>query len=171
MVGFFLRLSDNVDRVVKVVAVPVCIFFVGVVFMGVVSRYVVRAPIISSVELSRIGFIWSTFLGAAICVKRESHIKLMFLFERMPLVVQDTLQVTLSILMAWFFGFLTFKGVQLLDAVSGTFFPASGISQIWMFAALPIGSLAMFIHALTFIIRDVSRLFSRKDNVQTIYPH
>ena len=70
MVSLLRRLSDRVDWVARALLVPIGIAFILIVFLGVVTRYVFQVPIITSVELARIGFVWAAFLGAAVCLKQ-----------------------------------------------------------------------------------------------------
>ena len=118
------RLSDGIDAVTRFVAVPIGIATILIVFFEVLMRYVFRAPLITSVELARLGFVWSCFLGAALGVKRSAHIRFVFFLEKCGPIGDALLQLGVSILCTAFFAFLMVKGVEMTQRVYETFFPA-----------------------------------------------
>lgn len=158
MARLLTRISDWTDRLVRILAVPVGIGFILVVFFGVLTRYVFRTPIITSIELARLGFVWSCFLGAALGVKREKHVQFVFLVERLRPLGQRLVRFGVTLLSAGFFLFLVLKGLQMVQAVQDTYFPALGFSQVWLYLPLPLSGAFMLIHALAFLARALQAL-------------
>jgi len=154
------RLSDLVDAATRCLAVPIGIATVLIVFFEVLLRYVFRAPLITSVELARLGFVWSCFLGAALGVKRGSHIRFVFFLEKCGPVGRALLQLGVSLLCTAFFGFLVGKGVDMTQRVYETFFPALGFSQLWLYLPLPLSAVIMLIHGVAFVAADLAALRS-----------
>jgi len=152
------QLSDWADGMARILLVPIGIFFISVVFLGVLTRYVFHAPIVSSIELARISFVWAAFLGAAICFKGEKHTQFAFLMDAVSVRARSALKVAISGLCLAFFAFLTVKGTQMVEMVRATYFPALGWSQMWLYLPLPLSAAVMFLHALAFLSRDVDRL-------------
>lgn len=152
------RLSDRVDDVTRLLAVPIGIATILIVFFEVLMRYVFRAPLITSVELARLGFVWSCFLGAALGVKRSSHIRFVFFLERCPGMWRALLQAGVSLLCTAFFAFMLLKGVEMTERVYDTFFPALGFSQLWLYVPLPISAAIMLVHGLAFTAADLAAL-------------
>lgn len=148
MVRALSRLSDGVDRAVWLLAVPVGLATILIVFFEVLMRYVFRAPLITSVELSRIGFVWSCFLGAALGVKRSRHIRFVFLIERLPAAGRRVLGAAVSLLSVGFFLVVLVQGVHMVQRVADTYFPALGLSQLWLYLPLPVTAACMLIHTL-----------------------
>lgn len=155
------RLSDWIDTATRLLAVPIGITTVLIVFFEVLMRYVFRAPLITSVELARLGFVWSCFLGAALGVKRGSHIRFVFFLEKCGPVGGALLQVGVSLLCTAFFGFLVVKGVEMTQRVYDTFFPALGFSQLWLYLPLPVSAAVMLVHGLAFVAADLTALRSQ----------
>jgi TRAP-type C4-dicarboxylate transport system permease small subunit len=155
VVLFLKGVSDWTDRLARVLLVPIGIGFIGVVFLGVLTRYVFRAPIITSVELARIGFVWAAFLGAAVCLKQEKHTQFLFLLDRLAGRARAATLVVIDLISLGFFCLLVFKGIQMVQAVRETFFPALGWSQLWLYLPLPVCAACMLVHALAFLARDL----------------
>lgn len=156
------RLSDGVDTVTRFLAVPIGIVTILIVFFEVLMRYVFRAPLVTSVEMARLGFVWSCFLGAALGVKRGSHIRFVFFLEKCGHVGSRALQLAVSLLCSAFFGLLVLKGVEMVQRVYDTYFPALGISQLWLYLPLPVSAGIMLVHGLTFVAADLAALCSAR---------
>lgn len=155
MVLFLKGVSDWTDRLARILLVPIGIGFIGVVFLGVLTRYVLRAPIITSVELARIGFVWSAFLGAAVCLKNEKHTQFLFLLDKLRGTPRGAVQVTIALLSVGFFSVVTLKGIQMVQAVQDTYFPALGWSQMWLYLPVPVCCAFMLVHSVAFLARDI----------------
>jgi TRAP-type C4-dicarboxylate transport system permease small subunit len=152
------QMSDWADRLARLLLVPIGICFISVVFLGVLTRYVFHAPIVSSIELARISFVWAAFLGAAICFKGEKHTQFGFLLDAVSARARASLKVAIALLCLGFFAFLVVKGVQMTQMVEATYFPALGWSQLWLYLPLPVSACCMFLHALAFLGRDLNAL-------------
>jgi len=148
MLLFLSRLSELTDRLVRILLVPFALFTILIVFFEVLMRYVFRAPIITSVELARLGFVWSCFFGATVCFKRQKHIQFLFFTENFGRRGKRIVQATVDLLSLGFFLFLMVKGIQMAEAVEPTYFPALGWSQLWLYLPLPLNALFMLIHTI-----------------------
>jgi len=158
LVLWLKQLSDWVDRFVKIIAIPIGIGTILIVFFEVLMRYVFRFPIITSIELARLGFVWSCFMGAAICMKQEKHIKFVFVIEKFGLMSQKMIKLCVDLLSVGFFSFLLVKGIQMVRAVQYTYFPALGWSQLWLYFPIPLSAACMLIYGITFLARDTKDL-------------
>ncbi len=162
MVRFLRRVSDWTDWLARGLLVPIGIAFIMVVFLGVLTRYVFRAPIITSVELARIGFVWSAFLGATVCLKKEKHTQFFFLLDRLRGTLRGVAKVAISFLSVGFFSLLTVNGVLLVQAVQDTYFPALGWSQVCLYLPVPVCSAFMLVHSIAFLFRDIQGMIWTK---------
>jgi len=158
---FLRQVSDWTDRLTRLIAVPVGIATILIVFFEVLMRYVFRAPLITSVELARLGFVWSCFLGAALGVKRGSHIRFLFFLEKCGPRGGAWLQLGVSLLCAAFFAFMVLQGVEMTQRVYETYFPALGFSQLWLYLPLPLSTGIMLVHGLAFVAADLAALRAR----------
>lgn len=64
----------------------------------VVSRYVLHAPLILSDELGGYAMVAVTFLGLAFCAQDKSHIRLIFVVERLNPVVAGRIRLATLVL-------------------------------------------------------------------------
>ena len=137
------RVLNWADRVLAVVIeAPTVLAVVAEVFLlliGVLSRYVFRAPIIWSDELASIIFLWLAMFGAAVALQRGRHMRLSYVVGRLPphlARVAEVLAVGLPVL------FVAFTFGAALDYAEDQSFietPALGWSGLVRAAALPAG--------------------------------
>lgn len=64
-----------------VVAGLAMIVGVGIMFLGVVARYIFNAPMSFVDEIAPIFFVWSTLVGYSIAMRKDEHIKMDALYE------------------------------------------------------------------------------------------
>ena len=67
-------LARATDRLLEVVIVTCLVLMVVLVFLNVVLRYVLNSGIGVSDELARMLFIWLTFFGAILGLRRRQHV-------------------------------------------------------------------------------------------------
>ena len=137
MIAAVRRASDLANRVTEWALVPVVLFFAGLLIVTVFSRYIFQLPIITSVEMTRLAFVWATFLGVAAGVKRGVHVRVVAFVS----LLHGSF-LLFGLLMVWYGYFLTVQ-------MSGTSFPPLGISQSWLYGVLPVTGALMVLHALS----------------------
>src|SRR5689334_23847317 len=79
-------MAGRADRVlgglVEAVAALLVLAEIGVLFAGVVSRYVFHAPLVWSDELASILFLWLSMLGAVVALRRGEHMRMTALLQK-----------------------------------------------------------------------------------------
>ncbi len=78
------RLGRAVDRAVDGVCVLSLVVMVAVTLLQVFCRYVLNASLLWPEEVARWLFVWMVFLGMAIAVRRNAHIRIDMFLEMMP---------------------------------------------------------------------------------------
>ena len=149
MIHALKRTSDAVNRATELVLVPIVGFLTLLLIVSVFSRYVFQLPIITSIEMTRLAFIWACFLGVAAGVKRGVHVRVVAGVMLLPASIQA---MTIWLVHGSFLVFgamMVWYGSRLTVQMSGTTFPTLGISQSWMFLALPVTGALMVLHALS----------------------
>jgi TRAP-type C4-dicarboxylate transport system permease small subunit len=85
-------------------------YFAGWILLGIIAltmvevltRYVMRQPLILCDEFGGYSLFAITFLGLAYCAKEKGHIRITFLVERMPTKVSSRIRVvTLSLVLLY----------------------------------------------------------------------
>lgn len=118
-----------------------------VVFAQVLFR-IVHLSIPWSEELSKYLLIWSTFLGAAICIRKGSLVGLEFLKNSMSEEKQKILQTILNLIVCAMLLFLINVGFWAVRRVWFQITPVLKLSMGLMYAAIPVGSVFMLINQI-----------------------
>jgi TRAP-type C4-dicarboxylate transport system permease small subunit len=79
------KLIDQVCRLFSFLMVACLALMVAMVFGNVVLRYGFNSGITVSEELSRWLFVWMTFMGALVALRRHAHLGTDALISRLPL--------------------------------------------------------------------------------------
>ena len=118
------------------------------VFLGVFSRYVMRATFQWYDEVARLSFVWMIFLGAAVAVRRGAHFRLHLLVDRLAPPVRRRVDLIVTLIVVAFAAVLVAGGIAILPVARRQVTDALEISMVWFYAALPVGGALMILFAL-----------------------
>jgi TRAP-type C4-dicarboxylate transport system permease small subunit len=147
--NWLARLSSGCNRLTEFVLVPIVIIFVVIVFASVLTRYVFNYPVIESVELARLAFIWTILLAIAIGVYRRAHVAVYNLRDMLPLSWQEIVAVVVHLLSAGFGALMFWYGIQLTLRIWPTSFPTLGWSQGLLYLPLAVSGALIVVHGLS----------------------
>ena len=119
-----------------------------VVFLQVIFRYLLNFPLFWTEELGRYLLVWSSLLGGAIALKRNEHIAVTFVTDRVPEKYRNIIGKGVMILIIFQILILTIGGVELVYLTKQQISPALRIPMAVPYLALPIGGAIMLIHAI-----------------------
>jgi TRAP-type transport system small permease protein len=156
MVGRALRIAiaNVVEGAVGLLMAALCLTIVA----GVVSRYVVGRPLAWTEEVARYLFIWVSFLGAAVAVRRRANFKLDLITWRGTVRSRALFDLggnLFTILFGLLLAYWSIPLIQLANLQRGS---AVAIPLSWVYVALPIGGLLMAAFGARRILDDVRAL-------------
>jgi TRAP-type C4-dicarboxylate transport system permease small subunit len=147
----FVRFNAALERLCcYAAALCLCIFTV-VVFIDVVFRQVLKAPLLWPSEVSVSLFIWSVMLGAAVCTRRQAHLSVEILPTLSPRT--DRVLRTFANLLVLLFAVLLFwTGWKQAMAGITRYTPMMGF-PLWPFLiALPIPAIPMMLFSIEHLL-------------------
>jgi TRAP-type C4-dicarboxylate transport system permease small subunit len=137
-------LSNGVEWVCMALMVVLSVDLI----LGVFSRYVLVRTFTWYDEIARACFVWLTFLGAAVGVKRQAHFRLHILVDRLSARPREAADILLPLLVIFFAGVLIRQGLVFLELGKFQQTPVMGLSKTWIYAAIPIGGALMILYSL-----------------------
>ncbi len=144
-----------VFKVLEVLLVAGLVLMSGLVLLNVILRYGFNSNIPFSVEVSRLVFVWITFIGAVIALKDNEHLSVDALVRRLPRLLRIAcfwVSHALMLYCCW----LIFEGSRIQVAVNWTnFAPISGISMGWLYAAGMFASVFFALILLGSLVRSI----------------
>ena len=126
---------------------------IGVLFAGVMARYVFHTPLVWTDELASILFLWLAMLGSVIALQRGEHMRLTALVAGFSPAGQARAQALAAGAVAVFLAFLL---PSAWDYAQDEWFietPALGLHNTFRAAAIPVGAALMIVTALTRLLR------------------
>jgi TRAP-type C4-dicarboxylate transport system permease small subunit len=132
-----------------------------ILFAGVIWRYVFVDPLSWTDEIARVLFVWLSFVGAAVGIKRGIHSAVNIFEARLSLRWQQVSALFAAAVMAVMAGVLVYTGAAETIVSAKEVLPVTSLSRAWQFAAVPISGLLMLIYLVP-VTRQVLRGELRK---------
>lgn len=146
-----MKIIHDIDKVINKILRFIVIIMLSVMSVVVFAQVLFRIVHLSipwSEELSKYLLIWSTFLGAAICIRKGSLVGLEFLKNSMSEEKQKILQTILNLIVCAMLLFLINVGFWAVRRVWFQITPVLKLSMGLMYAPIPIGSVFMLINQI-----------------------
>lgn len=141
-----------VEIVVDVLSRAAVVAMTVLVLVQVVLRYVFSVPLVWVEEMTIFLMIWMAFMGAALGVRRGSHIAMTILVDRLPARVARALFVASTIAIIAFCMVVAWQGVRLALSVAGQRSAALGLPMTVPYLIVPLGALLIILLACANIV-------------------
>jgi TRAP-type transport system small permease protein len=131
----------------------------GLVFAASVMRFFGH-PLVWSVDLAQLLFIWVCFLGADKAMREKTHLGMEIPVKYLPYRYRLWLELACSVIVLAFLAVLTVKGYELTLLNLERTFGDSTLSYAWVTAAVPVGCAligASLVHNMVNAIRRHSQ--------------
>ena len=116
--------------------------------LGVFSRYVLVRTFTWYDEIARGCFVWLTFLGAAVGVKRQAHFRLHIIVDRLTPRLRQAMVILFPLVVIIFAGLLIQQGLVFLEIGKFQQTPVMGLPKAYIYVAIPIGGALMILYSL-----------------------
>jgi len=133
----------------------------GLVFIASVMRFLGH-PLIWSVDMAQLLFIWLCFLGGSRAMRQKSHLGMELVVKYLGYRQQFWLEQVCSAIVLAFLGVLVVEGIRLTLLNIERTFGDSTLSYAWVTAAVPVGCVILGI-SLAYNMVDAWR--RQKDGV------
>jgi TRAP-type C4-dicarboxylate transport system permease small subunit len=149
-------MSDIVVRLELFAAKALLAAIVLLVFVAAVGR-TFGYPLVWSVDVAQLLFIWVCFLGANRALRLKTHIGVDLFVRGLPRRTRHHVELALAVVALGFLGVLAVSGYRLTMMNWQRVYGDSGISYAWVTAAVPIGAAML---AVTLVIHVAGALRS-----------
>ena len=146
------KLLDRIEKALDAVLVFMMIVMAGAVVLQVTSRYVFNNPTSWSEELARYLFVWITFLGAAVVIRKRRHVDVTVLTDRLPPSAAKVVYLVSDAAVLFMLGALTWAGVGLAIMAHRQLSAAMDLPMSLAYSAMPVGTGLMFVFLVATMI-------------------
>ena len=151
-------LCDRVGAIIEKVTGTFCVMvfatMTAVTLFGVFFRYVMQNPFQWTEELARYLMIWMAFVGINIALRKDEHIKVPLLAERMPPFIAKIMGYAVDMMIAYFLLILLKHGYFMTVNASMTA-STMHFSMHWIFMAVPVAALLTLIQLFLNLFRKI----------------
>jgi len=126
-------LADALTRALEVVMVICMVVMLVMVFGNVVLRLFFNTGIDLSEEIPRFAFVWMTFLGAVVGMRRRAHLGVDMLVQVLPVFGRKVCWGISQAVMLVCCLYITYGTWLQHDIIQGNASPVAQISMLWVF--------------------------------------
>ena len=159
MLKAYSKFLDAVEKVIRILMfVTVAVMVVAMVYQ-VILRYIFSASNSWSEELCRYLFIYSVMFGAAIAVRRNSHLQIDVLTGMMNEKTKKIITIVATCAGIVFLGYLFVYSIDLCKTGVKTMSAGlPGVNMAMAYASMPIGIVLMVLCSIEVIIKNIEEL-------------
>ncbi len=143
-----VRMKRGLDGCVDACAMVLMAALASVVFIAVITRYFLNLPLAWSEEVSRYCFLWLSFLGAEVCLRRSGHVSVDLVVKVLPMHCRRWLDACGRLLMAVMLVAILLGGIKVAVVAHDQQSPALGIPMSCVYTAIPVAAVLMLLELL-----------------------
>lgn len=147
-------------------------FFIVITIVVVIINVILRKGFNSGLywyeEVATISFVWSVFIGASGCYRRNMHIGIDMIKDLFPTKVQQVINLLVHMMLLVINGYITYLSVIFIQESKSKMTAVLGIPSSYVSAALLVGFGLMTMHTILFIINDIKILSGKKQPIEEI---
>jgi tripartite ATP-independent transporter DctM subunit len=151
-----ITFNDAVVRLIGFITVILLVVETTILLSGVISRYVLHAPLTWSDELASILFIWLTMLGSVIALNRGEHMRLTALIGRLTPATRVWCETLGLLVIMLFLVMVLMPAVEHAEEQMFITTPSLEIPDGLRAAAMPVGVALMLMSAVAQLARRSS---------------
>lgn len=130
---------------VKWTAVLMFLLMVSLCILQVICRYVLKLSLSFTEELSRFLFIWVTFLGTAMALKKHQHVKMDLLVSVFPARIRKAVEQSVGAFTVFIYGILIYSGIGVMEKTMDQTSAAMNFPMGLVYAAVPVSFAVMIL--------------------------
>lgn len=146
-------MADALTRALEVMMVLCLVVMLVMVFGNVVLRLVWNTGIDLSEEIPRFAFVWMTFLGAVVGMRRRAHLGVDMLVQALPLLGRKICWGISQAIMLVCCIYMVYGTYLQHDIIAGNASPVAQLSMLWVFGVSYITGTAIGIICASNLLR------------------
>ena len=157
-------------RLEECVTGAACFVIVVAISLQVFCRYVLNHPLSWPEEVAKLAFVWGSFFGATVGVRRRAHIAIEALVLVLPERIRRTFGVFVQLGVLTVLAVLCWSGVQMVRMASASILPAINVPAAYLYLPVPLCAALMMLEFASQCRTDVRSLFGRQGPMEAGEP-
>jgi TRAP-type transport system small permease protein len=147
---------DNFYRLIEIVMVFCLAAMLVMVFGNVLLRIFLNTGIDLSEEMPRFAFVWMTFLGAIVGMKRRAHLGVDMLIRALPVLGRKVCWAITQTVILICCVYIVIGTYMQHDIIAGNSSPVAQISMLWVFGVSYLTGTAIALICLSNLYRLIT---------------
>lgn len=145
------------DHMEEIILAPGFAIMLVINFANVLSRFVLKTSWAFTEELCVMMFVYITFFGAAVAVKRRQHLGFTLVLEKLPVIPRILMDTLITIFVVGFLAIMIYYGTRvcLNQIASGATTAALRIPTAWGNVCIPVGGIFIILRTLQVYVEDL----------------
>lgn len=144
--------ARGVEVIVDVLSRAAVVAMTVLVLVQIVLRYIFNAALPWVEEMTVFLMIWMAFMGAAVGVRRGTHVAMTMLVDRLPRGLARVLFYVSTLAMIAFAAIVVWQGMLLIFSVGNQRSAALGVPMAIPYLVVPLGALLIILQACANVI-------------------
>jgi TRAP-type transport system small permease protein len=153
MAGTLKSIADGLTRLLEIVMVLCLLVMLVMVFGNVVLRLAFNTGIDLSEEMPRYAFVWMTFLGAIVGMRRRAHLGVDIVVQMLPALGRRVCWAISQAIMLVCCLYIVYGTYLQHDIIKGNASPVAQISLLWVFGVSYLTGSAIGLICLSNLLR------------------
>ena len=153
MAGTLKSIADALTRLLEIVMVLCLLVMLVMVFGNVVLRLAFNTGIDLSEEIPRYAFVWMTFLGAIVGMRRRAHLGVDIVVQMLPALGRRVCWAISQAIMLVCCLYIVYGTYLQHDIIQGNASPVAQISLLWVFGVSYLTGTAIGLICLSNLLR------------------
>lgn len=152
------KLKFAFDHVEEIILAPGFAIMLVINFANVLCRFVLKGKSWAfTEELCVMMFVYITFFGAAVAVKRRQHLGFTLILEKLPPIPRMVMDTAITICVTVFLGIMIFYGTRIClnQIASKATTAALRISTAWGNVCIPAGGVFIILRTIQIYLEDM----------------
>ncbi len=152
------KFLDGLEGILKVLMAVLLMVMTLTIFYQVVLRYVFHHSNIWAEELTRFLFVWVSFLGSAVAIRRNRHLKVEFFLDLLKPKARSIIQICMYLGSLVFLYVLLKNGISLVSKTTHNVSTGLQIPMSIPYSAIVIGTGLIILFVFEMIGEEINNL-------------
>lgn len=148
----------TIDKIEDICLVFMFVAMVSIIFFQVIMRYVFNNSLYWSEELGKFLFVWISWLGISIGQRRNEHIKITLLVDRLSYKGQKIMEIIADILLILICVVTLYYAIILVQTQAKVPYAGIKFSTSWGYLSLVLGCGFISLRLISGIINNIKKL-------------
>lgn len=160
MVDILEKINAFIDKIEDFFLTYLVIVMTLAIFLQVIMRYVFNNSLSWSEEFATFCFMWLTWIGASNAVKKNSHIRILVLIDKLKETYRNVAMLVIDVTWLLFSLFLVKNGIQMikLSYTNNRVSAALDVPMYFMYASVVLGGALMCLGLVSVIARRWAKI-------------